>query len=127
MKVDLRKLPKEQKEFSLEYKNGEDFAQFNGSFYGKPPFLVITGNIQGKIKVACDISGEEFFDTLNEDVKIKVVEGIHKGFDEEYDIVENDDSMFDFESFLIGEIELFRNDYHKKEETDEKEFVFENL
>lgn len=127
MKVDLRKLPKEQKKFSFDYKNGEDFAQFNGSFYGKPPFLVITGNIQGKIKVTCDISGEEFFDTLGEDIKIKVVEGVHKGFDEEYDIVENDGSLFDFESFLSTEIELFRNDYHKKEETGEKEFVFENL
>ena len=34
---------------------------------------------------------------------------------------------FDFESFLHGEIELFRNDYHKKEEISDKEFVFENL
>lgn len=127
MKVDLRKLPKEQKEFSLDYKNGEDFAQFKGSFYGKPPFLVITGNIQGKIRVTCDISGEHFFDNLDEDVNVKVVEGVYKGFDEEYDIIENEGSIFDFESFLSDEVELFKNDYHKKEQTNDKEFVLENL
>jgi hypothetical protein len=127
MKVDLKKVPKENKEFSVEYRDGEDFAHFCGYFFGKPPFLVVEGKIDGKIEVNCDISGEKFFDQFKEEVKIKVVEGSYKGFDEVYDIIESDGSVFDFEAFLKDEVEIFKNDYHKKEELEDKEFILENL
>lgn len=119
MKIDLRKPPKERKEFCIEYKNGEDFAVFSGFFSFKLPFLIIDGEIKGKISVVCDVSGEPFTDEMIEEIKIKAVEGEHKGFDEEYDIVELEAPVFDFESFLKDEIELFRGGYHKKTELDE--------
>ena len=114
MKIDLKKLPKERQDFSVEYKNSDGEACFIGSFFSKTPFLVVEGKIEGSIEVVCDLSGEKFFDKLGDDIKIKVVEGPYKGFDEVYDIIESDDGVFDFESFLVEEIELFKNDYHKK-------------
>ncbi len=114
MKIDLKKLPKERQDFSVEYKNSDGEACFIGSFFSKTPFLVVEGKIEGSIEVVCDLSGEKFFDKLSDDIKIKVVEGPYKGFDEVYDIIESDDGVFDFESFLVEEIELFKNDYHKK-------------
>lgn len=127
MKIDLKKLSQDRKEFSVKYKDGENFADFSGCFFSESSFLVVDGKINGKIEVICDISSEKFFDDFNEDVKIKVVEGSYKGFDEVYDIIEADSNIFDFESFLIDEIELFRNDYHKKQELSTKEFIVENL
>ncbi len=127
MKVDLRKLPKENKEFVIEYKNGNSFAKFSGVCFRVSSFLVADGNIEGKIEVVCDVSGETFLDDFAENVKIKVIEGSYKGFDEEYDIVEVDSNIFDFESFLEGEVEIFKNDYHKKQELEDKEFILENL
>jgi len=127
MKVDLRKLPKENKEFVIEYKNGNSFAKFSGVCFRVTSFLVADGNIEGKIEVVCDVSGETFLDDFTENVKIKVIEGSYKGFDEEYDIVEVDSNIFDFESFLEGEVEIFKNDYHKKQELEDKEFILENL
>ncbi len=127
MKIDLRKLPKEKKEFSIEYKEGENFAHFSGCSFSESSFLVVDGKINGKIEVVCDVSGEKFFDLLDEEVKIKVVEGTYKGFDEVYDIIEADGNIFDFESFLEGEIESFKNDYHKKQELSTEEFIIENI
>lgn len=127
MKVDLRKLPKEQKEFCVEYKNTDEFAKFCGVCSKDGAFLVADGNIKGKIEVICDVSGETFLDDFAENVRIKVIEGSYKGFDEEYDIIESDSNIFDFEAFLKDEIEIFKNDYHKKEELKDSEFVFENL
>jgi hypothetical protein len=127
MKVDLRKLSKDSRDFAIEYKEGENFAHFSGCFFLRPPFLVVDGKINGKIEVVCDVSGDKFFDELNEEVKIKVVEGLHNGFDEVYDIVESNGNIFDFESFLIDEIESFKNDYHKKQELSTEEFIIENI
>ncbi len=115
MKIDLKKLPKERQDFSVEYRDSDGEAYFSGNFFPKTPFLVVEGKIEGSIEVVCDLSGEKFFDKLSDDIKIKVVEGPYKGFDEIYDIIESDEGVFDFESFLAGEIELFKNDYHKKE------------
>ncbi len=127
MKVDLRKLSKDSRDFAIEYKKGENFAHFSGCFFSESSFLVVDGKINGKIEVVCDVSGEKFFDELNEEVKIKVVEGSYKGFDEVYDIIETDSNIFDFESFLEGEIESFKNDYHKKQELSAEEFIVENI
>jgi hypothetical protein len=127
MKIDLRKLSKDKRDFVIEYKEGEDFAHFSGCCFGETSFLVVDGKINGKIEVVCDVSGEKFFDTLSEDVKIKVVEGTYKGFDEVYDIVETSGSIFDFETFLMDEIEIFKNDYHKLEKLVNSEFILENL
>ena len=127
MKIDLRKLPKEKREFSLDVKDGEDFANFTGCFYLESPFLVVDGRIHGQVNVICDTSGEWFADKLDEDVKIKVIEGSYKGFDELYDIIEVDGDIFDVELFIKDEMELFRNDYHKKVDSSPKELIIENL
>lgn len=127
MKVDLRKLPKGDREFAVEYRDGDSFAHFSGSFSSKSSFLVVDGTISGKIEVVCDISGEKFFDELFEEVKIKVVEGSYRGFDELYDIIETDSNIFDFLSFLESEIESFKSGYHKKQEFLTQEFLVENI
>lgn len=127
MKIDLKKLSKERKEFSIEVSEGEDFAHFSGHFYFDTPFLVVEGRIKGKIEVICDLSGEKFFDELDEEVKIKVVDGSYKGFDEVYDIIEVEGGVFEVESFVRDEMELFRNDYHKKDGESTQEFIIENL
>lgn len=116
MKIDLNKPPKERKEFIIDYKEGASTASFVGVFFYKAPFLVVEGKLKGNIEVVCDLSGKKFFDELDDDIKIKVTDGVFKGFDELYDIIESEDGVFDFDSFLADEVELFKNDYHKQEE-----------
>ena len=116
MKIDLEKLPKERKDFSVKLSGEFGEAEFFGSYFKEGSFLVINGAVKGDISVTCDVSGEQFNDSLDEQIKIKAVKGSYKGFDEEYDIIECDSGIFDFEAFLEDEIKMFQNDYHKKQE-----------
>lgn len=116
MKIDLEKLPRERKDFYIKLSGDFGEAEFFGFYFKDGSFLAIDGAIKGDISVICDISGERFVDILDEKLKIKVTNGSYKGFDEEYDIVECDSGIFDFEAFLEDEIKMFQNDYHKKQE-----------
>ena len=116
MKIDLEKLPRERKDFYIKLSGDFGEAEFCGFYFKDGSFLAIDGAIRGDIYVICDISGERFVDILDEKLKIKVTNGSYKGFDEEYDRVECDSGIFDFEAFLEDEIRMFQNDYQKKQE-----------
>ena len=76
--------------------------------------------IKGSVTLVCDLSGEEFLETLNERVYILFKDGLWKSNEvngreyESYDVIEIFDSHIDLNYILYSELESVRLDYHVK-------------
>lgn len=119
MKIDLRKQSSEIRQFRSVYSSADGEVTFEGQCRKKDGFVIVEGRIVGRCEVVCDITGVVFFDTLDEEVKLKLVSDAYKGFDVEFDIIECDDEVFDCDIFLQEEIESFRLGYHRQVSNDE--------
>jgi len=75
---------------------------------------LLQAELSGEIVLTCDICAEDFATMLNEKIELLVSDGIYKGFDETYDVVEIED-VLDLDALIHSEIELIRSDYHSCE------------
>ena len=75
---------------------------------------LLQAELSGEIMLTCDICAEDFATMLNEKIELLVSDGIYKGFDETYDVVEIED-VLDLDALIHSEIELIRSDYHSCE------------
>ena len=85
----------------------------------------ITGKIEGDIEVECVKCLKPFKKHIEEDVKFKVVKPPFNGFDEEYDIIEQE--KLNIDEILKSEIESIKADFSNicencKNEEFDKEF-----
>ena len=97
---------------------GESTKTRNGDF-------IITGKISGDIEVECVKCLKPFMKHIDEEVKFKVVKPPYEGFNEEYDIIEQE--KLDIEEILKSEIESIKTDFSNicdscKDEEFNKEF-----
>jgi uncharacterized metal-binding protein YceD (DUF177 family) len=92
---------------------GDSVKQKDGS-------IVITGKIKGEVEVECIKCLEKFKKNVDEDVKLKIVKPPFNGFDEEYDIIEQE--KLDIEEILKGEIESQKNDYNVCKNCENEDF-----
>jgi uncharacterized metal-binding protein YceD (DUF177 family) len=82
--------------------------------------LNITGKITGEVEVECIKCLKKFKKKVDEDVKFKIVKPPFNGFDEEYDIIEQEKP--NIEEILKGEIESQKSDYNVCDECKNEEF-----
>ncbi|WP_456470763.1 YceD family protein [Caminibacter sp.] len=82
--------------------------------------IVINGKLEGMVEVECVKCLKPFKKEINEEVKFKVVKPPYEGFDEEYDIIEQE--KYDLEEILKSEIESIKNDYNICDECKNEEF-----
>jgi len=123
LKIDITKQHRESKEFSYSIKREDADVVFSGKYKKDGQFLVVDGILEGNIQVVCDLSDQEFFDHINEEINVKFISGVYNGFDQKYDIIEIDGDLVDLNSFLEEEIESFKLGFHRKEDNfKEKEF-----
>jgi len=71
---------------------------------------IITGKLKGKVQVECIKCLEPFLKEVDEEVKFKVVKPPYNGFDEEYDIIEQEN--FNLEEIIKSEIASIKSDYN---------------
>ncbi len=83
------------------------------SFRERNLALLIAG-LNGEINLTCDICAEDFATMLHEKIELLISNGVYKGFNETYDVVEIDENL-DLNEFIRSEIELVKNDYHSCE------------
>ncbi len=114
MKIDITKPNKEKVELKHSINLEDGSVEFVGFYKKDGQFLQLVGELKGSVKVTCDITGEEFYDSLHEELFIKFVSGVYNGFDEKYDIIEVQNDIIDFDSFIIDEVEAFKLDFHRK-------------
>ena len=72
---------------------------------------LLKAELNGEIELTCDICAEDFATMLHEKIELLISNGVYKGFNETYDVVEIDEDL-DLNEFLRSEIELVKNDYH---------------
>ncbi len=75
---------------------------------------LLQAELSGEIVLTCDICAEDFATMLDEKIEMLVSDGIYKGFDETYDVIEIQD-VLDLDELIHSEIELIRSDYHSCE------------
>ncbi len=75
---------------------------------------LLQAELSGEIMLTCDICAEDFATMLNEKIELLVSDGVYKGFDETYDVIEIQD-VLDLDELIHSEIELIRSDYHSCE------------
>ena len=82
--------------------------------------IVIEGTLKGEVEVECIKCLKNFTREIDENVKFKVVKPPYEGFDEEYDIIEQE--KYDLEEILKSEIESIKNDYNICESCEKEDF-----
>lgn len=126
MKIEIRKISFTPKEFERKFENEGENIVFNGVFYRTTGKTVkIEGNLTGTMILECNRTLEPFVHEVNEKLYFLVTEGLYKGFDEKYDIVESFDGFVDFDALIESELESIRFDYHSLS-NEESEYVWED-
>jgi len=70
---------------------------------------IITGKLSGDIEVECVKCLKPFRKHIDEDIKFKVVKPPFNGFDEEYDIIEQE--KLNIDEIIKSEAESIKNDF----------------
>ena len=108
MKIELRKIPFNKKEFETSCND----ILLKGIFYKENPNLAkIEATLSGEIKVDCNICATPFIREINEKLKLIVTDKIYNGFDEEYDVIEIFSNIIDFDDIITSEIESIKLDF----------------
>ncbi len=111
MKIEFKKVPSIQKEFSIKL----DSVEFSGTFCKIAQNLVkLNTTIVGKLSVDCCKCGEEHTIELDESQEFILSDGelsSDKIKDDEI-VIEVENHIIDFDEILMSELESIRSDYH---------------
>lgn len=121
MKIDTKKINKDGRNFSFNFINSFDNVIFCGSIVRiSNDIFKMDADIKGSITLVCDLSGDDFLQTLNEKVYLLFKNGLWKGDEidkgkyNDYDVIEIFDNYIDLDYILYSEMESIRLDYHIK-------------
>ena len=108
MKIEIKKIPFEKREFETEFQN----VKLKGIFYKENQNLVkIEANLSGDIEVECVKCASTFVRHIDENLKLIITDKIFNGFDEEYDVIEIPSQIIDFNDIISSEIESIKLDF----------------
>ena len=83
--------------------------------------FILKGKITGEVEVECVKCLKPFKRKIDEEINFKIVKPPYEGFDEKYDVIEQE--KLDIEEILKSEIESIKNDFSNIcEECKNKEF-----
>ncbi|MDA3946454.1 MAG: hypothetical protein PF439_07225 [Helicobacteraceae bacterium] len=108
MNIPFRRITKVPTEFKIS----ADGVVLKGDVvFQERNLALLQGQLSGEITLTCDICAEDFATMLNEKIELLISNGVYKGFNENFDVVEIQETL-DLDELLHSEIELIRNDYH---------------
>ena len=125
MKIEFKKIPQEKKEFNTSLNS----VKIEGTFCRISSSLVkIEASLIGNIEIDCSRCGA--LDTLvvNEELKLLLSDGVFKGDEDEFLVIEIENSLIDFDELIESELNSIRSEYYICKEclqygdTFEKEF-----
>ncbi len=109
MKIDFKKVGFSKKSVEVS----RDCLHMEGDLTRTQQSLVdLKGRIYGKQEVECIRCGERFFVTIDEELFLKLSDGVYRGFDEEADVVEFYRGYIDLDELIASESESIKADYH---------------
>ena len=108
MKIELKKIPFNPKEFETSYEG----MSLKGVFYKENHNLAkIEATLSGEVEVDCNRCATTFTRKINEDLKLIITDKIYNGFNEEYDVIEINSNIIDFDDIITSEIESIKLDF----------------
>lgn len=117
MNIPFRRITKTPTEFDTSAEG----VTLKGSIVFKERNLaLLQADLSGEIILTCDVCAEDFATMLNEKIELLISDGVYKGFNETYDVIEIDETL-DFDELIHTEIELIRSDYHSCDNCKNKE------
>ncbi len=125
MKIEFRKVPQTKKELETFL----DSVKIEGTFCKISSSLVkIEANLLGTTSIDCSRCGDSESLLLNEELKLLLSDGIFKGDEEEFLVIEIENGLIDFDEIIESELNSIKSDYHicqncaKNDKLFEKEF-----
>jgi len=108
LKIELRKIPFNKKEFETSFEN----VSLKGVFYKENQNVIkIEAVLSGIIEVDCIKCATPFTREINENLKLIITDKIFNGFDEEFDVIEIPSQTIDFDDIITSEIESIKLDF----------------
>ena len=106
MKIAFRKIPALDAPFEMAYEG----LTFKGNFKRTSALVDVSGRVEGQVILPCDRCGVNITVHFDEVVQVKVSDGYYDG--EDLDIIENHESLVDFDQIAQSEIEALKSEYH---------------
>ncbi|CAE10993.1 conserved hypothetical protein [Wolinella succinogenes] len=116
MRIDFKKITREPKKFSLSAFG----CDMEGSIQKiEVNLFQVDAKLRGEIELICDRSGEEYTQKLDEELNLKVSDGLYTpgSEEEDFDVMEFFGGQLDMEELLASELESIRLSYHVKEDS----------
>ena len=109
MKIEFKKIPQEKKEFNTSLNS----VKIEGTFCRISSSLVkIEANLIGNIEIDCSRCGALETLNINEDLKLLLSDGVFKGNEDEFLVIEIENSLIDFDEIIQSELNSIKSDYH---------------
>jgi uncharacterized metal-binding protein YceD (DUF177 family) len=123
LEIDLKKISKQPKEFKLL----KDKIEFYCSLEKSRELILLKGKILGELEMTCDRCGDTFINKLNDDIILKISDGIYKSEDLDDIVIETYNSKITLDEILESEIEAINSDYHYCENCENKEDIIQEF
>ncbi|NPA55810.1 MAG: hypothetical protein GXO40_05520 [Epsilonproteobacteria bacterium] len=107
MKIDIKKIPPQKKEF----KTSLDGLTLEGEFYRDNNLVKIEARLYGQVEVECNKCANTFIREIDDELKLIITNQIYNGFDDEYDVIEIFSQLIDFDDIITSEIESIKLDF----------------
>jgi uncharacterized metal-binding protein YceD (DUF177 family) len=109
LKIELRKVPFNKSDFETSFEN----VVMKGSFYKETPNIAkIEAILSGEVEVECVKCLKPFTKKIEEKLKLIITDRVYNGFDDEYDVIEINSNIIDFDDIITSEIESIKLDYN---------------
>lgn len=113
MKIEFRKVPQTTKELDISYNS----VKIEGTFCRISSSLVkIEAVLKGNTDIDCCRCGVTDVIEVDEDLNLLLSDGIYKGNEEEYSVIEIENSLIDFDELIESELNSIRSEYYICEE-----------
>jgi len=109
LKIELKKIPFNKSDFETSLND----IDLKGSFYKETPNIAkVEAILNGEVEVECVKCLESFTRKIEEKLKLIITDKVYSGFDKEYDIIEINSNIIDFDDIITSEIESIKLDYY---------------
>ena len=109
MKIEFRKVPQLVKELEVTFNS----VKIEGTFCRISPSLVkIDAVLKGSTDIDCCRCGITEQIEVQEDLQLMLSDGVYKGNESEYLVIEVENSLIDFDEIIESELNSIKSDYH---------------
>ncbi len=109
MKIEFRKVPQLNKELEFDYNS----VKIEGTFCRISQSLVkIDAVLKGSTDIDCCRCGITEQIEVDEELQLLLSDGLYKGDESEYLLIEVENSLIDFNEIIESELNSIKSDYH---------------